>query len=97
MEDRTDFVYRLASKRNGTLYLGVTSNLSRRVWEHQEGLVQGFTKCYRTHRLVWYAMHDVAYTAITREKQIKKWNRAWKIRIVEAMNPYWNDLSGTLY
>jgi putative endonuclease len=83
MEDRASFVYMLASRRNGTLYPGVTSNLGQRVWEHKQGFVEGFTKRYRTHLLVWYEVHDSAYAAITREKQLKRWNRAWKIRIVE--------------
>ena len=88
-------VYMLASRRNGTLYVGVTANLANRVWKHRHGLVAGFTSEYRVHRLVWYALHDSPYAAITREEQIKRWNRAWKVRI-EAMNPYWNDLSATL-
>jgi putative endonuclease len=96
MADREFFVYMLANRRNGTLYLGVTSNLSTRVWQHRQGAVEGFTKEHRTYLLVWYEVHDTAYAAITREKQIKKWNRAWKIRLVEAMNPYWNDLSSTI-
>jgi len=96
MEERAYFVYMLASRRNGTLYVGVTSKLAERIWEHKEGFVEGFTKRYRTHLLVWYEVHDSAYAAITREKQLKQWNRAWKIRSVEAMNPYWNDLSSTL-
>ena len=82
-------VYILASARNGTLYIGVTSDLVRRVWQHREGLADGFTKKYRTSILVWY---DTADSAITREKQIKKWNRGWKIRLIEETNPYWNDL-----
>ena len=85
-------VYILASARNGTLYIGVTSDLVRRVWQHKEGLADGFTKKYRTNILVWYEQHDTADSAITREKQIKKWNRDWKIRLIEETNPYWNDL-----
>ncbi len=85
-------VYMLASGRNGTLYVGVTSDLAKRVWEHKEGLVDGFTKEYDVKRLVWFEQHETAEGAITREKQIKKWNRAWKIRMVEKMNPYWHDL-----
>ena len=96
MGEREYFVYMLASRRNGTLYVGVTSKLSDRSWEHKQGFVEGFTTRYRTHLLVWYDVHDSAYSAITREKQLKRWERAWKIRIVEAMNPYWNDLSSTL-
>jgi putative endonuclease len=85
-------VYMLASARNGTLYIGVTSDLVRRVWQHREGLADGFSKKYRTSILVWYEQHDTADSAITREKQIKKWNRGWKIRLIEETNPYWNDL-----
>ena len=92
MEDKRYFVYLLASRRNGTLYVGVTSDLARRVWEHRSGFVDGFTKRYGVHDLIWFEMHSSAEAAITREKQIKKWNREWKIRLIEAMNPYWNDL-----
>ena len=86
----------LASNRNGTIYIGVTSNLPKRIWEHKEGLVAGFTKEYAVHKLVWYELHDSAESAITREKRMKKWNREWKIRLIEEMNPYWNDLYLTL-
>ena len=89
-------VYILASGRNGTLYVGVTSHLVKRVWQHKEGLVAGFTKEYAVKTLVWFEQHASASAAITREKQIKKWNRAWKIRLIEEMNPYWSDLYGTL-
>ena len=85
-------VYIVASERNGTLYSGVTSNLIQRVWQHKEGLADGFTKEYGIKLLVWYEQHDTADGAITREKQIKKWNREWKIQLIEEMNPYWNDL-----
>ena len=85
-------VYMLASDRNGTLYVGVTSNLVKRVWEHKEGVVPGFTSEYGVHKLVWYEQHGSAETAITREKRIKKWNREWKIKLIEETNPYWNDL-----
>ena len=85
-------VYLLASRRNGTLYVGVTSNLVQRVWQHKEAFECGFTKEYGVKDLVWYEMHESAEGAITREKQIKKWNRAWKIAMIEARNPYWNDL-----
>jgi putative endonuclease len=85
-------VYMLASGRNGTLYLGVTSNLVQRVWQHKEGLVEGFTKEYAVKQLVWCEQHESADAAITREKQIKQWNRVWKIRLIEEANPYWNDL-----
>ena len=82
----------LAGSRNGTLYIGVTSNLVQRVWQHREKFVDGFAARYGLTRLVWYEMHDDAETAIAREKQLKKWNRAWKIELIERMNPYWNDL-----
>jgi putative endonuclease len=85
-------VYMLASRRNGTLYIGVTSDLVRRVWAHRCKFVTGFTEEYGVSRLVWYETHDDALAAITREKQIKKWQRAWKIELIERMNPYWNDL-----
>lgn len=91
------FVYILASKRNGTLYTGVTSDLVRRVWEHKEGVVGGFTKRYEVKRLVYYEVHENPEAAITREKRIKKWNRAWKIRIIEKDNPDWNDLYKELH
>jgi putative endonuclease len=86
------YVYILASKRNGTLYIGMTNDLIRRVGEHKSGAVEGFTKMYGVHRLVWYEPADTALIAITREKQLKKWNRAWKLRLIEAMNPDWQDL-----
>jgi len=85
-------VYIMASKRNGTLYIGVTSDLPKRVWEHRESVVEGFTKDYRVNILAWYEMHDNAESAITREKRLKKWNRAWKLRLIEERNPEWTDL-----
>ena len=85
-------VYILASKRNGTLYTGVTSNLIKRIYEHRNDLVEGFTKKYKVHHLVYYEAHDVMESAIQREKQIKKWNRAYKLRMIEARNPEWRDL-----
>src|SRR4051812_40343936 len=90
--DKLFHVYMLASARNGTLYVGVTSNLPQRVWQHKEKFVAGFTKEHGIANLVWYEQHEAAESAIIREKQIKKWNRAWKIRLIEAQNPYWNDL-----
>lgn len=86
------YVYILASQRNGTLYVGVSSDLVQRVWQHKNELMEGFSKDYGTKLLVWYEMHEEMYAAITREKQIKEWQRAWKIRLIEEMNPYWNDL-----
>jgi len=85
-------VYILSSQRNGTLYIGVTNNLARRVWEHKNQKVDGFTKRYEVHHLVYYEIHESPESAITREKQIKKWNRLWKIRIIEEKNPEWKDL-----
>jgi putative endonuclease len=90
--DKAFYVYILASRRNGTLYVGVTSELAQRVWQHKEGLAEGFTKRYGPKVLVWYEQHETAESAITREKQIKKWYRAWKTELIEARNPYWNDL-----
>jgi putative endonuclease len=82
----------LASDRNGTLYTGVTSNLIQRAWQHREHLAEGFTKKYNVTHLVWYELHESMEFATIREKHIKKWNRAWKLRIIEESNPYWNDL-----
>ena len=86
-------VYLLANKPYGTLYVGVTSNLIGRTWQHQNDLVDGFSKRYRLHSLVWYEQHESMLTAIEREKQIKKWNRDWKINLVQIKNPEWRDLS----
>ncbi len=86
------YVYIITNKRNGTLYTGVTSNLQKRSWEHKEGAVDGFSKKYGLKILVWYEVHDDIEQAIIREKQIKKWNRKWKLRIIEEMNPDWKDL-----
>ena len=85
-------VYILASKPNGTLYIGVTSNLVQRVWQHKNDLVEGFTNRYGVHRLVWYEVHETMESAISREKSLKKWNRAWKIRLIERSNPTWADM-----
>jgi putative endonuclease len=90
--ERQPCVYLLASKPNGTLYTGVTSNLVKRVWEHKQHLVEGFTRKYAVNRLVWYELHESMISAISREKAIKKWNRAWKVRTIETMNPEWRDL-----
>jgi len=89
-------VYILASKRNGTLYTGVTSDLIKRVWEHKNNLADGFTKKYDVHMLVYYELHGDMSEAITREKRIKKWNRAWKLRLIEQNNPQWRDLYATI-
>ena len=90
--DRQYYVYILASGTYGTLYVGITSDLIGRVWQHREGVVHGFTKTHHAHRLVWYEVHESAYEAITREKRIKKWNRDWKVNLIQAMNPGWEDL-----
>lgn len=86
------FVYILASKKNGTLYIGVTNNLVRRVFEHRQDIIDGFTKKYKVHMLVYYEHVNDIYSAIEREKTIKKWNRKWKIDLIEKSNPNWNDL-----
>jgi putative endonuclease len=86
------YVYIMASQRRGTLYIGVTSNLLKRVYEHKSGMVEGFTKQYGVHRLVYYEVAMDAETALLRERQMKKWNRAWKLRLIEEQNPEWADL-----
>jgi putative endonuclease len=86
------FVYILASQRNGTLYTGVTNDVIRRAWQHKENVVEGFTKKYGVHILVWFETHEDINVAIAREKQIKGWNRAWKIKMIEKANPQWRDL-----
>ena len=85
-------VYMLASQTQGTLYIGVTSNLVRRVWQHKNDVFAGFTEKYEVHKLVWFELHGSMEAAITREKQLKKWNRAWKIELIETENPEWKDL-----
>ena len=90
--DRNPCVYILASSRNGTLYVGVTSNLIARVWQHREHIVEGFTAKYDVTRLVWYEQHATMDSAIGREKRIKKWNREWKLRLIDEANPSWRDL-----
>ena len=85
-------VYILASQRNGTLYTGVTGDLPKRIWEHKSDVAEGFSKHYGVHLLVYFELHSDMPSAIAREKQIKKWNRVWKIRLIEAMNPEWRDL-----
>jgi putative endonuclease len=82
----------MASKRNGTLYVGVTSDLAKRCWQHRTDCMEGFTKKYQIHLLVYYELHWTINAAIVREKQIKKWKRAWKIRMIEEKNPFWIDL-----
>ena len=85
-------IYLLASQKNGTLYTGVTSDLIKRVWEHRQGLVAGFTQRYAVHHLVYFELHETMLAAISREKQIKKWARRWKLALIEAGNPQWRDL-----
>ncbi len=87
------FAYILASRRNGTLYIGMTDDLVRRVWQHRTGLVAGFTKQYGVKMLVWYELHETRESAFQRERQLKKWNRAWKLRLIEKFNPQWRDLA----
>jgi len=90
--ERSFWVYILASRVGGTLYIGVTSDLVRRVYEHREELIPGFTREHGVHRLVYYEQHATAESAIRREKRLKKWNRAWKIALIEKDNPNWDDL-----
>lgn len=85
-------VYIMASRKNGTLYIGVTSDLVKRIWELKQGLTGGFTKKYGVHDLVYYEQHHEMLEAIEREKRLKKWNRAWKIELIEKGNPMWKDL-----
>ena len=85
-------VYLLASRKNGTLYAGVTSNLVQRVWQHKNDLVDGFTKRHGVHLLVWYELHATMDLAIQKEKMIKNWKRDWKVKAIEKMNPEWRDL-----
>jgi len=92
MADRQPAVYILASGRNGTLYIGVTSNLIQRTWQHREHVISSFAERYGVARLVHYELHGTMEHAIVREKQLKKWNRAWKLRLIEQGNPEWRDL-----
>ena len=85
-------VYILASKPRGTLYIGMTNNITRRVWQHRQGLAEGFTERYGVHRLVYCESFARPIDAIQREKRLKKWNRLWKIQLIESVNPNWNDL-----
>lgn len=92
MLTRSYYVYLLASRRRGTLYVGVTNELRKRVWQHKQDLVEGFTKKYGVKILVWYEQTESIESAIVREKQIKKWNRDWKVELIEKNNPQWKDL-----
>ena len=89
-------VYFLASKRNGTLYVGVTSDLVKRIWEHKNNMLAGFSKRYNVHQLVWHELHDNMESAILREKRLKDWKRAWKLRLIESINPDWHDLYNSI-
>jgi putative endonuclease len=92
MRERAPCVYILANKMRGTLYVGVTSDLAKRVWEHKHNIVPGFTRKYGVHDLVWFEQHEAMASAITREKAIKEWRRAWKLELIETSNPDWQDL-----
>ncbi|MBO9581599.1 MAG: GIY-YIG nuclease family protein [Sphingobium sp.] len=94
--EKRGYVYIMASKPNGTLYIGVMSDLLKRVWEHREGVIDGFTKRYGCKTLVWFAVFDRVEDAIAREKQMKEWRRAWKVRRIVEANPDWHDLYPTL-
>ncbi|MEM6475305.1 MAG: GIY-YIG nuclease family protein [Pseudomonadota bacterium] len=90
--EKGGFVYIMANRRNGTIYIGVTSGLAKRAWEHREGRIEGFTTKYGCRTLVWFEKYESIETAITREKQMKEWKRAWKLRVIEEDNPNWDDL-----
>ena len=90
------YVYIMASKRNGTLYIGMSSNLAQRVWQHNNNMIEGFTYKYKVNNLVCFEVHENAESAITRERQIKKWRRKWKLRSIEEQNPNWEDLYNSI-
>lgn len=94
---KAGYVYIMASKRNGTLYIGVTSDLQQRVWQHREGIIEGYSKRYGCKTLVWYSQFDDLQEARRKELQMKEWNRLWKLRVIEEMNPEWDDLFGSLF
>jgi putative endonuclease len=89
-------VYIMANRRNGMLYIGVTSNFIKRIWEHKNDMVKGFAKRYSVHQLVWYELHENMESAIVREKRLKDWKREWKLELIENQNPNWVDLYDTL-
>ena len=89
---KQSYVYILASGKNGTLYIGVTCDLVKRIYEHKQNIIDGFTKKYAIHTLVYFEIHEDIREAISREKRIKKWNRNWKLRLIEEFNPEWRDL-----
>ena len=90
--DKQPAVYIMASKQNGTLYVGVTSDLRRRVWQHKNDMLPGFTSTFKVHLLVYYELYDDMYQAIAREKDLKKWKRKWKLNLIESVNSAWEDL-----
>ena len=96
MRERQPCVYILASKRNGTLYVGVTSDPVKRIWERKNKVVEGFTRAHNVHLLVWYELHESMESAIGREKALKEWKRTWKLRLIEGENPEWWDLYETM-
>ena len=96
MTDKQYYVYIICNKRNGTLYTGITSNLIKRIWQHKNGLVEGFSKRYSIKLLVYFEAHNDVEEAILREKRIKKWNRKWKLNLIEKNNPNWDDLYQSL-
>ena len=96
MVNKQPVVYILSSKRNGTLYIGVSSDLVKRVWEHKNDIIEGFTKRYAVHQLVWYEVHESMESAIEREKQLKEWKRKWKLELIESIHPCWEDLYQTI-
>ena len=87
------YVYIVSNKKNGTLYIGVTNNLMRRIYEHKNGIIEGFTKKYNLNKLIYFEQTNDINSAILREKRLKKWNRTWKIQLIETLNPEWKDLS----
>ena len=87
------YVYNVASKRNGTLYIGMTDDLLKRAWQHRQSIVAGFTRDYGVKKLVWYEAHETRESALIRERRMKKWNRAWKLELIEKGNPDWHNLS----
>ncbi len=91
------YVYIMSNRKHGTLYVGVTADIIRRAWEHRTGYVDGFTRRYGLDRLIWFERHEEIVPAIRREKNIKNWPRAWKVRLIEKMNPEWEDLYPTLF
>jgi len=96
MTPKQPAVYILASERNGTLYIGVTSAVVQRIWQHRNDAAEGFSKKYRVHALVYFELHTTMAQAILREKQLKKWERKWKLELIEKHNPYWRDLYDSL-